>query len=41
MYDRALETLDRERLRAHQWTRFVALAGALLDETPGNVSNTA
>ncbi len=31
MYDRALETLDRERLSAHQWTRL----RALVDEVGG------
>lgn len=30
MYDPALETLDRERLREHQWRRFRALAACVL-----------
>ena len=30
MYDRALETLDREALAAHQWRRFSAMAGEVL-----------
>jgi phenylacetate-CoA ligase len=31
MYDPALETLDRERLAAHQWRRFSAMAHEVLD----------
>lgn len=36
MYDRALETLARERLRDHQWRRLRALAEALLTPGGGN-----
>ncbi|MGH7388898.1 MAG: phenylacetate--CoA ligase family protein [Candidatus Rokuibacteriota bacterium] len=36
MYDRALETLPRERLRERQWQRLRALAGELLAPGGGN-----
>ncbi|MGH7354002.1 MAG: phenylacetate--CoA ligase family protein [Candidatus Rokuibacteriota bacterium] len=40
MYDPTLETLDRARLRERQWTRFAAMAEALLG-APGNPFWTA
>jgi phenylacetate-CoA ligase len=34
VYDPAVESLDPDRLRAHQWTRLRALAAALVDANP-------
>ena len=36
MYDAALETLSREKLREHQWRRFMAMAAELLASAAGN-----